>query len=118
MRKIDNQFERIKERNRLLEGFTNMINTLAGEVMENIKLQKLREIEDSLLEETKNLVHENDSELDFEEIDFDTYSLNGTYTAPVDGTYLVIEKYGEYTKTLKKGDKIELKDANSISKIK
>lgn len=31
---------------------------------------KLRGIEDSLLDETKNLVHQDDSEEDFEEIDF------------------------------------------------
>lgn len=47
-----------------------------------------------------------------------TYSLNGTYATPVDGTYLVIDKDGEHVKTLKKGDKVELKDANSVSRIK
>ncbi len=40
------------------------------EIAKKEALMKLRGIEDSLLDETKNLAHQDDSEEDFEEIDF------------------------------------------------
>jgi len=65
------------------------------------KLRELREIEDSLLKETLDLTFDCDSELYFEEIEFDTHEeCCYTYTVPVDGDYFFEGK----VKTYKKGD--------------
>jgi len=48
-----------------------MAGRVTGKPYNMYYLEMLRRIEDGMLDETKNLIYDNDSEDDFEEIDFD-----------------------------------------------
>lgn len=96
------------------------INKLLELEKENKDLKKRNK---ELLELVESLMGPEKSIIDFEDVSEDTheivdlYCLNGLYTVPVDGRYLVEYRYAELEIEAKKGNKIYLRDAKSVSRI-
>lgn len=54
----------------------------------------------------------------FEDKIEDTHKVSGTYTFPVDGTYIVKDKEGERKVTVKKGEVVKVEEVEYIARVK